>query len=130
MTDSLIGYGLIDVVDPDTKEEYGVSFLMSTANQTEIEEYFTWFKDAKRQHSEDDKYTFMLLYDDLYATNTEIKAGLEHQMTYRNNRDPKVLGYHTMKWEQVRDVLDTMKQAEADNAEVSPFSILTYEIFQ
>lgn len=130
MTDSLIGYGLIDAVDPDTKEEYGVSFLMSTRNQTEIEEYFTWFKDAKRQYSEDDKYTFMLLYDDLHATNSEVIAGLEHQMEYRNTRDPKVLGYHTMKWEQVRDVLDNMKQAEVDNAEVSPFSILTYEIFQ
>ena len=130
MTDSLIGYGLIDVVDPDTKEEYGVSFLMSTTNQTEIEEYFTWFKDAKRKYSEDDKYTFMLLYDDLHATNSEVIAGLEHQMTYRNTRDPKVLGYHTIEWEQVHDVLDKMKQAEADNADVSPFSILTYEIFQ
>lgn len=130
MTDSLIGYGLIDAVDPDTKEEYGVSWLMSTRNQTEIEEYFTWFKDAKRRHSENDKYTFMLLYDDLYATDTEINAGLEHQMKHRNTRDPKVLGYHTVGWEQVRDVLNKMKQAEADNADVSPFSILTYEIFQ
>ena len=130
MTDSLIGYGLIDVVDLDTKEEYGVSWLMSTRNQTEIEEYFTWWKEAKRQHAEDDTYTFMLLYDDLNATDTEIKAGLEHQMKHRNTHNPKVLGYHTVEWEQVRDVLNKMKQAEEDNAEVSPFSILTYEIFQ
>ena len=108
MTDSLIGYGLIDAVDPDTGEEYGVSWLMSTTNQTEIEEYFTWFKDAKRRHSEDDKYTFMLLYDDLHATDSEVIAGLEHQMKHRITRDPKVLGYHTIKWDQVHDVLDTM----------------------
>lgn len=130
MTDSLIGYGLIDVVDPETGEEYGVSWLMSTGNQAEIEEYFTWWKEAERHYSEDDTYTFMLLYDDLYATDSEVKAGLEHQMKHRNTYSPKVLGYHTMKWEQVRDVLDKMKQAEADNADVSPFSILTYEIFQ
>jgi len=139
MKKTLIGHGVLDSFEQEMYGEYGYGFLISKENQTEVEEYFTWWGDMRRKYSKGaaEKCLLHLLYDDLYATDAEVEDNLEHQIAYRNdNIRPLDLGYRVIPWETLRGIMDEMKRQEAahyanpdDNPEFSPFDVFTYRDF-
>lgn len=143
MKKTLIGRGILDAYEPEVYGEYGYGFLISKENQAEVEEYFTWWGDMRRKYSKGaaEKCLLHLLYDDLNATDEEVKDALEHQIAYRNyNSHPLDLGYRVIPWEKLRCIMDEMKRQEdahctnpdtgPDNdLEFSPFDVFTYQDF-